>query len=150
MTGIGRFLGRMIDLLTFLSCAAVVLMMLHITLDVFLRWIGWPIPATVTIVPYYYMLPIVFLPLALVERNNAHITVEIVVKLLGRRVQQGLAVASWAVAAVVFGILLYQTWLDAVAKMRIGTFIMEVNHKIPIWTSYFFLPVGFGAVIRFF
>ncbi|MCH9675152.1 MAG: TRAP transporter small permease, partial [Gammaproteobacteria bacterium] len=63
----GRFLKGTTDVLTFVACVAVVLMMLHITLDVFMRWIGFPIPATVTIVPHYYMLPIIFLPLALVE-----------------------------------------------------------------------------------
>lgn len=147
MFRIGRLLGRLTDLLAFIACAAVVLMMLHITLDVFLRWIGHPIPATVTIVPHYYMLPIIFLPLALVERNNAHITVEIFVQFLRRSWQRALAVLSWAVAAGVFGILLYQTWLDALDKMKVGTFMIEVDYKIPIWASYFFLPVGFALVV---
>jgi TRAP-type C4-dicarboxylate transport system permease small subunit len=144
---LGRLLGRLTDLLAFLACAAVVLMMLHITFDVFMRFIGRPIPATVTIVPHYYMLPIIFLPLALAERNNAHITVEIFVQLLRRSWQRALAVLSWAVAAGVFGILLYQTWLDAVEKWRVGTFMMEVDWKIPIWASYFFLPAGFALVV---
>lgn len=147
MFSLGRLLGRLTDLLAFISCAAVVLMMLHITLDVFLRWIGHPIPATVTIVPNYYMLPIVFLPLAMVERNNAHITVEILVQVLRKSWQRALAVLSWAVAAGVFGILLYQTSLDALDKMRVGTFMIELDYKIPIWASYFFLPVGFALVV---
>jgi TRAP-type C4-dicarboxylate transport system permease small subunit len=144
---LGRLLGRLTDLLAILACAAVVLMMLHITFDVVMRFIGYPIPATVTIVPHYYMLPIIFLPLALAERNNAHITVEILVQLLRRSWQRALAVLSWAVAAGVFSILLYQTWIDAVEKWRVGTFMMEVNWKIPIWASYFFLPAGFALVV---
>jgi TRAP-type C4-dicarboxylate transport system permease small subunit len=144
---IGRILGWLTDALAFASCVAVVLMMLHITLDVALRWVGYPIPATVTIVPHYYMLPIVFFPLALTERNDAHITVEILVQMLSRYWQRVLAVLSWVVSAVVFGMLFYQTSLDALDKMRVGTFMMEVDWKIPIWASYFFLPVGFGLAI---
>jgi len=144
---LGRLLGRLTDILAFVGCIGVVLMMLHITLDVLLRWIGYPIPATVTIVPHYYMLPIIFLPLALAERNDAHITVEILVQHLRKRWQRILAVLSWLVSAGVFGILFYQTLLDALDKMRVGTFLMEVDWKVPIWASYFFLPVGFGLVV---
>ena len=147
MFRLGRLLGRLTDILAFVGCVGVVLMMLHITLDVALRWIGYPIPATVTIVPHYYMLPIIFLPLALAERNDAHITVEVFVQLLRRRWQRVLAVLSWMVSAGVFGILFYQTLLDALDKMKVGTFMMEVDWKIPIWPTYFFLPVGFGLVI---
>lgn len=140
-------MGRLTDLLAAVGCVALVLMMLHITFDVLMRLIGSPIPATVTIVPHYYMLPIIFLPLALTERNDAHITVEILVQFLGRKLQKALAVLAWAVSAGVFGILFYQTLLDALDKTEKGTFMMEVNWRIPIWASYYFLPVGFGAVI---
>jgi TRAP-type C4-dicarboxylate transport system permease small subunit len=131
----------------FFACVAVVLMMTHISLDVLLRWIGLPIPATVTIVPHYYMLPIVFLPLALAEKNDSHITVEILVQLFRSRLQRILAVCSWLFSAAVFSILFYQTFLDALDKMSVGTFMIEVDWKIPIWASYFFLPAGFGLVI---
>ena len=144
---IGRVLRFLTDAFAFFGCVAVVLMMLHITIDVFLRWVGLPIHATVTIVPHYYMLPIVFLPLALAERNDAHITVELFVQVLQSRWQRILAVLSWLVSTGVFGILFYQTLIDAIEKMAIGTFIVEVDWKIPIWASYFFLPMGFGLVI---
>ncbi len=147
MKRLGRVLGRVTDVLAAIGCVAVVLMMLHITLDVFMRLIGYPIPATVTIVPHYYMLPIIFLPLALAERNDAHITVEVLVQLLRRRWQRNLAVLSWIVSAAVFSLLFYQTLLDALEKAAVGTFMMEVDWKIPIWASYFFLPVGFALVV---
>jgi TRAP-type C4-dicarboxylate transport system permease small subunit len=93
------------------------------------------------------MLPIVFLPLALTERNDAHITVEVLVQYLSRRLQKLLAVLAWAVSAGVLGILFYQTLLDALDKTEKGTFIMEIDWKIPLWVSYYFLPVGFGLVV---
>lgn len=147
MFQIGKLLGRLTDVLAFFGCVGVVLMMLHITVDVFLRLIEYPIPATVTIVPHYYMLPIIFLPLALTERNDAHITVEVLVQLFSRGVQKTLAVLAWIVSTGVFGILFYQTLLDALDKTEKGTFMMEVDWKIPIWASYYFLPVGFAVVI---
>jgi TRAP-type C4-dicarboxylate transport system permease small subunit len=93
------------------------------------------------------MLPIVFLPLALAEKYDAHITVEILVQIFRNRLQRILAVCSWLFSAGVFSILFYQTFLDALDKMSVGTFMMEMDWKIPIWPSYFFLPVGFGLVI---
>ena len=147
MLRLGKMLGTLTQLWAFFGCLAVVLMMVHISLDVLLRWVGFPIPATVTIVPHYYMLPIVFLPLALAEKNDSHITVEILVQLFQNRLQRILAVCSWLFSAGVFSILFYQTSLDALDKMSVGTFMMEVNWKIPIWASYFFLPVGFGLVV---
>ena len=147
MVRLGKILAFIIQLWAFFACVAVVLMMAHISLDVLLRWIGLPIPATVTIVPHYYMLPIVFLPLALAEKNDSHITVEILVQLFRNRLQRILAVCGWLFSAGVFSILFYQTFLDALDKMSVGTFMIEVDWKIPIWASYFFLPVGFGFVI---
>lgn len=147
MVRIGRIFRWITDVLAVFGCIAVVLMMLHITLDVFMRMIGSPIAATVTIVPHYYMLPIIFLPLALTERNDAHITVEVLVQLLHNNVQKFLAVLAWGVSACVFGILFYQTLLDALDKTEKGTFMMEVDWKIPIWPSYYLLPIGFGMVI---
>lgn len=147
MFRLGRAIALLTDALTALACLAAVLMMLHITLDVVMRLAGHPIPATVTIVPHYYMLPIIFLPLAMVERKDAHITVEVVAQLLPRLVQKVLAVLAWVVTAGVFGILFWQTWIDAVQKTAVGTFVMELNWKIPLWASYWFLPVGLGAVI---
>jgi len=147
MYQIGRVLGRLTDVLAILGCVAVVLMMLHITTDVFMRAIGQPIPATFTIVSHYYMLPIVFLPLALTERNDAHITVEVLVQYLSRILQKILAVIAWTISAGVLGILFYQTLLDALDKTEKGTFIMEIDWKIPLWASYYFLPVGFGLVV---
>tara|TARA_B100000745_G_C20114873_1_gene381626 strand:- start:564 stop:1097 length:534 start_codon:yes stop_codon:yes gene_type:complete len=144
---LGKILALIIQLWAFFACVAVVLMMAHISLDVLLRWIGLPIPATVTIVPHYYMLPIVFLPLALAEKYDAHITVEILVQIFRNRLQRILAVCGWLFSAGVFSILFYQTFLDALDKMSVGTFMIEVDWKIPIWPSYFFLPVGFGLVI---
>ena len=102
MVRLGIILASLSQLWAFFACVAVVLMMTHISLDVLLRWIGLPIPATVTIVPHYYMLPIVFLPLALAEKNDAHITVEILVQLFRNRVQKVLAVCSWLFSAGVF------------------------------------------------
>ena len=147
MVRLGKILASITQLWAFFACVAVVLMMTHISLDVLLRWIGFPIPATVTIVPHYYMLPIVFLPLALAEKHDSHITVEILVQLFRVRLQRILAVCSWFFSAVVFLILFYQTFLDALDKMSVGTFMIEVDWKIPIWASYFFLPAGFGLVI---
>ena len=83
-----RLLGRLANALAFLGGIAVVLMMLHICADVIAKYVfNSPIPGTLEIVSNYYMVATVFLPLALVERKNAHIAVEILSQHLPTRGQ---------------------------------------------------------------
>jgi TRAP-type C4-dicarboxylate transport system permease small subunit len=50
------------------------------------------------------------------------------------------------VSAVFFGILTYQTWLDAVKAFRIDEILMT-SILITIWPAKFSLPIGFAAVM---
>ncbi|PJE26444.1 TRAP-type C4-dicarboxylate transport system, small permease component [Pseudooceanicola antarcticus] len=119
-------------------------MLAHVTLDVALRnFADTPIPATNEIVSRYYMVLIVFLPLAWVERQRTMITVEVMEMLLtprGRRISDG-AVALLATG--IYGFLGWVTWSVALKSMAIGTFVDVLGHKIAVWPSYFLPPAGF-------
>ena len=57
---------------------AVVLMTVHVTADVLFRHaFNRPLPGTLTMVTYFYMVIAAFAPLVFVERRGAHISVEV-------------------------------------------------------------------------
>ncbi len=148
MYQVGKALSVLVNVLAAISAVAAALMMLHITLDVILKELfNFPLPATFTIVSNYYMPAVVFLPLALAEKRQVHISVEVLVQFLRPRMQRMLAVLTWLIAAGIFCILMYQSWLDSLDKTTFGTFIMEQDYKVPIWPTFFLLPVGFLAIV---
>lgn len=121
-------------------------MMLHISADVFLKYVfNKPLTGTVEAVQYYYMIGVVYLPLALVQQRNRHISVELLFDRLpswGQRACDGFGLIC---AAIFFGILAYRSLLDAVSAWQIGEIIMG-SATIPIWPSRFFLPISFGLI----
>ena len=135
------------NLLALVAGAALILMMLHIALDVLLRWaFNTSLSGTLEIVATYYMVAVVFLPLALVERMNAHISVELMTQHLPRRPQTLLLAAVSLVSAAYFAAFAWQTWGDALQKYRVGE-VMLGNVPVTVWPTRFYVPVGCGMIV---
>lgn len=119
------------------------LMLAQITLDVALEYFfDAPIEGNLEIVSVYYMVGVAFLPLALVELRHEHIRVELIVRFLSRRSQNYLYAFGSLVTAVFFGLLTYQTLLDALHALEIREKIMG-SILVTIWPSRFILPASF-------
>lgn len=143
-----RWLGRVISLTTIIGSIAVGLMMVHITADVIGKFVFFsPVPATITLVSNYYMVVVAFLPLALAERRNSHISVEVLTETFPPRLQHHIRGWTFLLSAVVFGLLTYRSFLDAVDKQDTGSFIMEQGTKVLIWPGHFLLPLGAGLMV---
>lgn len=143
-----KLLGHLVNASGLIGLSVIGLMMVQITVDVISKHLtGYALPATITTVANYYMVLIAFLPIALAERRNAHISVEVVYDLLPRLIQRVLLGLSYLYSALVFSFLAYQTWFDALKKMRIGSFILEQGEKIPIWPAHFLLPLGSALMV---
>ena len=139
----GRFLSRCIDIATLIAGALVALMMVQVAVDVVARYVvGRPLPATTVFIAQYYMLFVVFLALALPERTNSHISVEIVTERLPLRAQYHLA--SWVhlFCAVIYAIMAHASWGEAVNKFRSSATVIESGIAVPIWPGYFVVPIG--------
>ncbi len=123
-----------------------VLMALHVSLDVGLRYVfGKSFPGTLEIVSFYYMVAIVFLPLAYVELQQEHIRVDVVVGRFSPPVQLAFYLFAGMLGLTFFGMLCYQSYLDAVrATVRAETAM--ANFKFYLWPSRWALPVGFAAM----
>jgi TRAP-type C4-dicarboxylate transport system permease small subunit len=142
----GKLFGRAGDLLAVVAGIILILMMLHITLDVLLRYFfTFPLHDTVEIVSTYYIVAIVFLPLALVERLNSHIVVELLTQHLPRRAQELLIACVSLASAAYFAAFAWRTGQDAVQKYAIGE-VMLGTAPITVWPTRFYLPIGCGLI----
>ncbi|ATH78038.1 C4-dicarboxylate ABC transporter permease [Vreelandella venusta] len=129
-----------------LASLFLVLMALHVSLDVGLRYLfGKSFTGTMEFVSFYYMVAVVFLPLAYVELQREHISVDVVVGRLPPVVQLALYLFASALGLLYFGMLCYQSYLDAVrATVRMETAM--ANFKFYLWPSRWALPIGFAAM----
>lgn len=147
MIWLGRLLGRGIDITTVIACAAVVFMMAQIAVDVTGRYIfNTSMPATIAMVANYYMVMVAFLPLALTERRNDHISVELVATQMPLGMQRHLYAWTHLFSGVVLGFLAYAGWIEATTKHAISAFIIERGIRVPVWPSYYLLPLGCGMM----
>lgn len=143
MNPVIKLVDRLIAVSMMVAGAAVVLMMLHVTVDVASRiFLSWPLPGTTLIVSDYYMVACAFLPLAFAEKRNAHISMDLVTQFASTNGQRHLAAFAYLLSFAVFAVLTYSAALDAMTKYKINAFAIEFGTRIPIWPSYFLLPVG--------
>ena len=132
--------------LTILGGVCLFLMMLQIVVDVGLKYIfNSPIEGNLEVVSFYYMVGVVFLPLAMVELRHEHISVDLIVQMLPKRGRSYVYVLGNCVALSFFGVLAYQTGLDAIHATRINE-VMMGSIYVTIWPSRWFLPAGFVLI----
>lgn len=125
----------------------ILLMMLHVCSDVLLRTvIGISMPATLVAVSHYYMLAASFAPLALAERERAHISVELIDRFLTPRQRKVLDLGVALVTAALMMALAVRTLAEAVGAYHVGTVQMDGSHRIVTWPAYFILPFGTSVI----
>ncbi|WEX10762.1 TRAP transporter small permease [Chelativorans sp. AA-79] len=126
----------------------VLLMMLHVTADVLLKYfLRMPIVGTLEIVSNYYMVAAIFLPLAAIERSRGHLFVELFTARLGPRPTLLLdAFGCLALALFAFAVT-WMTTLEAIERTRTGEMIDAVYYTIPIWPTRWFPPLGCGLLV---
>jgi len=147
MQAIVSALGWVSRIVTYVAAALAALMMVHVTIDVILsQFIAEPLPGTVDYVSYYYMVGLVFLPLAFVEFTNEHIQVDLIHAMLSPGARTALDMLALALSAVFYGLLTWQTWIDAVEKYTIGEQSMGMV-AVTVWPGRFFLPLGAGLMM---
>ncbi|MDA7416014.1 TRAP transporter small permease [Xenophilus arseniciresistens] len=143
MFRLGRLLSRFIDVLTVIAGLSIAFMMLHITADVVARVVFQsPLPGTMSLVSYYYMAVAAFMPLAFAEQKSAHISVEVLTERLPATVQKHLAGWLLLISAASFLALTVRTWGEAMTKWEIKASVVQGLDSIPVWPTYFVLPVG--------
>jgi TRAP-type C4-dicarboxylate transport system permease small subunit len=134
----------MADRLLDVSALLLMAMMLHVCADVGMKYLlNRPIPGTLEIVSYYYMVWAVFLPLALVELTRGAVSVELFFNLFPRPLQVLCIALVLLLCAVTYGGLARITWLDAMRAWSRNEVVMGPVTVI-IWPSRFVLPISFA------
>lgn len=135
---------RLSQALVSVCAIALALMMLQVTADVIGKYFfNAPIPGSAAIVSSYYMVAVVFLPLAWVEACNGSIVVELIYGLSSKLLQR-VMIALGALATMLFyGLLAWVSWGPAMHAYEIGEFTAG-TWSVVIWPSRFLLPVGLG------
>ncbi len=147
---IDRGLARASGVLSIVGGVAVVLMMVHISVDVVLKYtLHLPMPGTIEIISFYYMPAAIFLPLAAVERGAHHIIVELFTQHLAPR-----RIAGYDAVACAFGVVYAAGLTWATGKMAVlqtsraeswdATFF-----NLPIWPTRWLLPLGCGLLMLY-
>lgn len=133
-----------------LGATACILMMLHICLDVLAKYLfNSPIPLTLEIVSIYYMVSLVFLPMAYTEQQDSHISVDIVAAQLSPRAQRRMRALAELFSALFLAVAFWQTALDAWGKFLIRETTFG-SIAMPSWPSYLLVPAGYGLAAAIF
>ena len=93
-----------------LGGVGIFLMMANVTLDVFLKFVwNLPIQGTVEISSYYYMVSIVMLPMALVELDDEHVSVDLLFPHYPIWLQQTCLVLACGAAVGILSVMAWRT-----------------------------------------
>lgn len=131
----------------FLTGIFLVLMMLHVTADVAMKYLfNSPIVGTLETVSYYYMVSAVFLPLAMIELRQEHVVVDLLFRKFPPRLQMIVYLFGVVVALIYFGMLTFQTFLDAMKATTEKETVMA-NFLYYVWPSRWALPIGVASLM---
>ena len=136
------FLDRTTGALLMLGGVAVTLMMLQIGADIIGKYVfNTPVPATLEIVAWYYMIAAIYLPIAYVQFHRKHLTVELFTQNLPPRkmawVEGFTSVLSFAYVGTLFVLALH----SAIEETRLGEAQDATFFDLPVWPSRWFLPI---------
>ncbi len=145
MNWLVRLIDRAAVCLALVGTLGIVAMMLHITLDIILRaTISVSIPATLELVTRYYMGSLAMLPLAWVEWRKEMIFVEALGGFFGDLGTRVVDVLVSVLSAGIYVVLTIATWNKAMEQYDIGSYVMSLSFPMPVWPTYFILPISFG------
>lgn len=142
MERLDRILASITALMARVAGFAMILMVLHIVLDVAVKYVfNKPLFATVQVTEHYYMVPMVFGSLVYLESLNGHIKVEIFTLRLparARRFIDGITSLMMAAFMALFSVVTYQQAIVSSARFEL---VEAATTTIYIWPARWVLPV---------
>lgn len=150
MDGLKRAIDAPTGVLAWIGGAALVLMMLHVVADVIGKYaFNWPVPGTLEVVAAYYMVMVLFLPLAYVTRGNHHIVIEMFTARLKPRALALLKAAVGALTFIYLAILTWKTGEEAIERTSEGEVWQSAGFNVAIWPSKWTLVLGCGLMAAY-
>lgn len=138
-----RVLDRIANALMVVGGIAVTLMMVHIGADVVGKYFfNYPIPATLEVVAWYYMVAAIFLPVAYIQLHQKHLMVELFTRALPPRAMALLEGLVCVLGFVYVSILVVLTFEGAMVETANGAAHDVTYFDLPVWPSRWFLPAA--------
>ena len=134
------------SLLAVLGAVCLLGMLTVVCLDVIGRTtIGFPLPETIELVSNIFMVGLVFLPLPLVQRDNAHISVETFMVLFPNALARKIETSGLVLTAGFYGLIAYAGVERALRSTRIGESALGTTFNVPVWPSRWLVVVCFAV-----
>ena len=134
-----------------LAALLIFLMMFHVVLDVLSKYLlNQPIVGTLEIVSNYYMVAIVFLPLAAVQLQDGHVKVEVFTTALPPRLIAAFDVFAMILTLIYTVLLTWFVMVEALEQTGIREKIQVGIELMPVWPARWFAPLDaalFGLAI---
>lgn len=139
-----RYAAKLANLQADLAGLAVLAILLTISLDVSMRAVfNAPFSATTEIVSFYYMVPLVFLPIMHLELSNGHIDTDLFYRHFSLPMRKAARLLNGVLSVGIYGLLAWFTLEQALQSTSRGEVAMGVN-LLPIWPVRWVLPVVFA------
>lgn len=124
---------------------AVMAILLAISLDVVLRTVlSAPLTGTMEVVSFYCMIPVVFLPIMILEVRGEHIDTDLFYRFFPVTAKRLSVIISGLLSVGIYGLLTYITFEQAVSSTGRGEVAMGVN-LMPVWPVRWILPLAFAS-----
>jgi TRAP-type C4-dicarboxylate transport system permease small subunit len=147
MQWVVRVLDALTQILVVISGIAISLMALHIVADIGGRYLfRAPLSGTVEFVSSYYMVILVFLPLALVQRRDGHFVAGLFTDHLTPPIKHRLIAVTQLAMALVAALLAWCGVLAAEHATRTGEQVQPGLFIIYTWPGRWLVPIGLGLM----
>lgn len=139
---------RISEIAVALSGVVMALMVLHVVTDVGLRYVvGVPLSGTTEIVSRYYMVTLIFLPIAYVQITDQNISASLVSDLLSSRWRILLDCLTSVLMAIYGGLLAWRIGVEAMRATAVSEQIQTSAFFLPTWPSRWIPVLAMALVV---
>lgn len=125
-----------------------VVMMLHVTLDVAARGLfRHALPGVGEITASYYMIMVVFLPLAWVSYQDTHIRADLFTQILPEKLRPIIAVGTDLLTIAYLALMGWQGVVSALKRTAANEIYQIPGGFLPVWPARWLVPIGVIAMI---
>jgi TRAP-type C4-dicarboxylate transport system permease small subunit len=147
MTIVDRVLTFVSDALMNFGVVIAILMAVHVVADVLSKFLfNFPLAGTLEIVAHYYMVGLIFLPLAYVQRRDGHIAAELLTRYMSPRAQNIVAVLTYLLMAGFAALLAWRSSIDALRSLEVAEAVQTSGYFVYIFPARWFVPLGVGLM----
>lgn len=144
---IGRLTRNLSSGAMVIAGACSVLMCLHVAAEILSRsFLGRPLVGTIEAVSFFYMIIVSFLPLAFVQMQRAHISVDLLSNVLPPWVLRLMNLIANIITLGVVSIVSWAAYTMAVRQTGFGESTRAGMYSLPIWPSRWVVVAGFSVM----